>query len=100
MPEAHDRGGWPTDEPIDQSEHQWMDWERQASALLGVLSRKGLMNVDELRRGIESIPDDQYESLSYFERWSASVETILVEKNVLTTKEIDAKVKAIEERWR
>ena len=100
MPGVHDRGGWATSETIDQSEHQWMDWERQASALLGVLSRKGLTNVDEFRRGVESISPDEYEALSYFERWSASIETILVGNNILTTEEIDAKVKVIEERWR
>ena len=99
MPKAHDRGGWPADEPIDASEHQWSDWEQQTSAVMRAISSKGLLNTDELRRGIESIPADQYEVLSYFERWSASIETILVEKNVLTTEEIDQKVKALEERW-
>ena len=38
------------------------------------------MNVDELRRGIESMPPEEYERASYYERWLFSVETILVEK--------------------
>ena len=99
MPEAHDRGGWPTDEPIDRSDHLLEDWERRTSALVGAVRAAGLVNVDELRRGIESLPPEQYEALSYFERWSASVEAILVEKGVLTTEEIDRRVAAIEERW-
>ncbi|MCH7907082.1 MAG: nitrile hydratase subunit beta, partial [Chloroflexi bacterium] len=52
MPAVHDRGGWPTDEPIDRQEHEWADWERQTQSLRTVLDAKGIMNVDELRRGI------------------------------------------------
>lgn len=99
MPRAHDRGGWPTDEPIDRSEHEWADWERQTGAVMGAVRSLGLINVDEMRRGIESLPPDEYDALSYYERWAASLETILVEKSVLTTEEIDEKVKALEERW-
>ena len=99
MPQVHDRGGWATDEPIDKSEHVYMDWEKKTHSLVESLREKGIIYTDELRRGIESIPAGEYESLSYYERWSASVETLLVEKKLLTTQEIDAKVKAIEERW-
>lgn len=98
-PRAHDRGGWPNDRPIDRREHQWMDWERQAQVLPGILARKGLMVTDELRRGIEALLVEQYESLSYHERWSVSLETLLIEKGILTGEEIDAKAGAIERRW-
>ena len=54
---------------------------------------------DEMRRLIESLPMEEYESLSYYEKWAASLESILVEKKVLTTQEIDEKVKALEQRW-
>ncbi len=99
MPRVHDRGGWPTDEPIDMTEHNWSDWEQQTQALPGLLRSKGLITTDELRRGIESIPQETYESYSYHERWSASLETILTEKGVFTSDEIDAKVKEIDARW-
>lgn len=99
MPEVHDRGGLPTDEPIDRSEHEWADWEHTTNALVGALRTRDLMSVDELRRGIESIPPELYESYSYYERWSASLETLIVEKGILTTEEIDAKVKELDERW-
>ena len=96
---VHDRGGWPTDEPIDQGEHQWADWEHRTQAMARVLGGKGLVVVDEMRRGIEAIAAPEYEDLSYFERWSASLETLLVEKGLLTTEEIDERAKQIEERW-
>ena len=86
---VHDRGGLPTDEPIDRSEHTLEDWEVLTDALVGALGRRGLMNVDELRRGIESMPPDEYERASYYERWLFSIETILTEKGVLAAGELD-----------
>ena len=88
----HDRGGWPTDAPIDRSEHDLADWELLTDALVHVLAGKGLMNVDELRRGIESMPPDEYEQASYYERWLSSIETILAEKGVLAPGELDARL--------
>ena len=99
MLRVHDRGGLPTDEPIDRSDHEWDDWEHLTNALVGVLRRHDIMNVDELRRGIESIPPDEYEAYSYYERWSASLEYILIEKGVLQESEIDAKVTQLDDRW-
>ncbi len=71
MPAVHDRGGWPTDEPIDQVEHQLMDWERRLDALHGVLGGKGLRRTDGMRRAIESLEPEEYQTLSYYERWTA-----------------------------
>ena len=99
MPAVHDRGGLPTDERIDRTDHEWADWEHATNALVGVLRRHGLINVDELRRGIESMAPDEYEASSYYERWSASIETLLVEKGVLAEAEIDAKAATLAARW-
>ena len=57
------------------------------------------MNVDQMRRGIESMEPGEYESATYFERWSASVENLLVEKGVLTAEEIDKRTQALRDRW-
>jgi nitrile hydratase subunit beta len=89
---AHDRGGWPTDAPIDRSEHELADWELLTDALVGVLGRSEVMNVDELRRGIESMPLEDYERASYYERWLYSVESILTEKGVLASGELDRRL--------
>jgi hypothetical protein len=89
---VHDRGGRPTEAPIDRSEHELADWELLTDALVGVLGQRGLMNVDELRRGIESMPPDEYERASYYERWLYSAEKILVEKDVLEPGELDRSV--------
>ncbi len=85
----HDRGGWPTDAVIDRSEHQLADWELLTDALVGALGRAGVMNVDELRRGIESMPPEEYERVSYYERWLFSLEAVLTEKGILGPGELD-----------
>ena len=103
MAQVHDRGGWPPEEPIepiDQSEHQLMDWEQRTEALMGVLGAKGLRTTDEMRRAIESLEPQQYEGMSYYERWAASIEILLVEKGVLTTGEIDQMAAQLEARDR
>ena len=96
MSAIHDRGGWPTEEPIDQGEHQLMDWERRVDALHGVLGGKGLRRTDEMRRAVESLEPEQYQSLSYYERWTAALEILLLEKGILTKEDIDAKVARLE----
>jgi nitrile hydratase len=90
---VHDRGAWPTDAPIDRTEHELADWELLTDALVHSL-RGDLMNVDELRRGIESMPPDEYERASYYERWLYSLETILTEKGVLAPGELDERLGA------
>ena len=90
----HDRGGWPTDALIDRREHELADWELLTDALVGALGNAGVMNVDELRRGIESMPPEAYEKASYYERWLFAMETILTEKGVLEPGEIDARLAA------
>jgi hypothetical protein len=89
---VHDRGGRPTDAPIDRSEHELADWELLTDALMGALAGNGLMNVDQLRRGIESMPPGQYERASYYERWLFSIETRLAEEGVIAPGELDARL--------
>ena len=98
MTGIHDRGGWPTDEPIDQSEHVLMDWERRVDGLHAVLGGKGLRTTDEMRRAIESLEPELYEAMSYYERWTAALEIILLEKGILTKEEIDRKFAEVQEK--
>ena len=68
-------------------------WTRRSTdAMAGALGGRGLMNVDEMRRGIESMPLDEYERASYYERWLFSIEANMTEKGVLAPGELDAKV--------
>jgi hypothetical protein len=99
MDKPHDRGGWETDESIDQSEHPAMDWERRLAALGRVLPPGRFMSTDVSRRGIESIPAEQYGSMAYWERRLVGMETRLVDEGILTKDEIGQKAAELEERW-
>lgn len=91
---VHDRGGMHSDEPIDRTEHELADWELLTDAIVNVLGATGVMNTDELRRGIESMPAEHYERASYYERWLYSAETNLVEKGILAPGELDTRMQA------
>ncbi len=100
MPGVHDRGGWPEAGPVNRAEHELSFWEKRTDALLVLLSSadQRAIRVDELRRAIESLPLEAYESMSYYERWIGAIETLLIEKNVLTKAEIDRKAEQIVEQ--
>jgi len=93
---VHDMGGSPGG-PIDRDQHEVEDWERLADAINSALGARGLQTTDELRRAIESL--ENYRDLSYYERWTAATERLLVEKNILTREEIDERAAEIERRW-
>ena len=57
---------------------------------LRLLLAKGVLTLDELRRGIEELGPGAYDELSYFERWIASISNLLVEKGVLDVQELGA----------
>jgi hypothetical protein len=100
MPRGHhDLGGMLGGGDIDRTEHQLEDWEILADAVNQALGAKGIRRTDELRRVREEMDADLYRSMSYYERWIASAETILIEKKILTREEIDRKVAEFEKRW-
>lgn len=100
MTGIHDLGGLPGVGPIDKSQHEIEDWERLADAILIVLDKKGVNMIDEHRRAQESLDPRLYKSLSYYERWTAATEMLLVEKGILTREEIDEKTAELERIWR
>ncbi len=89
-------GGLP-DGPVDRSQHDVEDWERLADAINSALGAKGIQSTDQLRRAIESL--ENYRDLSYYERWVAATEKLLVEKSILTSVEIDERTAEVERRW-
>lgn len=94
----HDLGGLPAGR-VDQSEHQLNFWEWRVDAMVRLLFARGLLiDFAELRRAIEDLTPDAYNDLTYYERWTASVATLLVEKGVITQDELDRRIAAIQAR--
>jgi hypothetical protein len=89
-------GGSPAG-PVDRDQHELEDWECLADAVNGALEGRGLQTTDQLRRAIENL--ENYRDLSYYERWTAAIERLLVEKGVLASDEIDERAAEIERRW-
>ncbi len=92
MRRVHDLGGAPASSPIDRSEHEYTIWEKRTDAMLRRLWERGILNVDEHRRAIESIEPDAYQTLTYYERWLVALEALLIEKGILTREEIDREI--------
>ena len=98
MTGVHDMGGRREEfGPVDREQHDLEDWERLADAVNYVLNAKGHKTTDEMRRAMESLRD--YREMSYYERWAAAAEKLVVEKGLLTQEEINERAAALERRW-
>jgi nitrile hydratase len=94
MAKVHDRGGRLDAGPINRAEHVYTFWEKKADAIAQLMGQKKLRRVDEMRRTLEAMEPDQYERLSYYDRWLVATESLLVEKGMLTSMEIDERLQA------
>jgi hypothetical protein len=92
----HDLGGLPGG-PIDRTEHAAL-WEKRVHAMAGLLAERGVITVDELRHGIETLGEAEYARLSYYERWIESLVRALVQRGVLTTDQLGRKLAEVEAR--
>ena len=93
MDGAHDMGGVKgfgavvpePDEPVFHSE-----WERRAFALTVAMARPGGWNIDMSRFARENRPPADYLSKTYYEIWLAGLETLMIERGLVTREEIEA----------
>ena len=90
----HDMGGMhgfgtvhaEKDEPVFHAR-----WEGRVRALMG-MTVSLYYNLDEFRHAIERMPADQYLRASYYEKWLHAVETLLLDKGVITEAELSGHV--------
>jgi nitrile hydratase len=89
-PAIHDLGGASRYRcsPVERDEAPPDEFGKRVDAIRQILAQKGLMTVDELRRGIESIPEAEYFALTYYERWLTSITSLMVEKGVIPAEEL------------
>jgi hypothetical protein len=81
-------------EPVDVEPHALTLFDKRVDALRALVAAKGHMTVDELRRGIEAIPEADYHRLSYYQRWVRSITATLIRRDVVTEAEILAALEA------
>ena len=93
---VHDLGGSAAG-PVRRDEHEPAWWEKRIDALLSLLGdqKRQLIRTDELRRAIESLDKAVYDNYSYYERWTLAIANLLLEKGVLSSEEIDARVEKL-----
>lgn len=90
----HDMGGLPAG-PVARDEHDYALWEKRVDALLVLAQTKGLFTVDGLRRAIEDMGEEAFESMSYYERWIAAINQNLVEGGVYSLEELGRRMEAV-----
>jgi nitrile hydratase len=95
----HDLGGMhgfgPVEPEVDEPVFH-ADWERIVLATQLATLAQRLYNLDEFRHGIERMAPAHYLEASYYERWLASIETLLVEKGILNRDEIVARLATVQ----
>lgn len=97
MRSHHDMGGLPA-AAINAAEHDYALWEKRVDALLVLLSAKNLITVDELRRNIETLGAEAYDTMSYYERWIHAIAQTLIQRGVLTLDELGRRLRDVELR--
>ena len=94
----HDVGGQQGG-PVDMSEHDTAHWEWQIDAMVRLALAKGLISdFAELRDGIEQLKPQDYENLTYYERWAKSLACTLVSRGVVSETALAEKAQAIRVR--
>ncbi|MEM1079805.1 MAG: ScnB-like protein [Pseudomonadota bacterium] len=84
--------------PVLPDEHDFALWEKRVDALVILCQAEGLFTVDGLRRALEDMGPQAFETMTYYERWVASLRRNLVESGAVTPTEIAAKIDEIRAR--
>ena len=84
--------------PVSRGEHDFQLWEKRVDALMVLASGKGLFTVDGLRRALEEMGPEAFETMTYYERWVAAVARNLIDAGVFTVDELNARMAEVAAR--
>lgn len=90
-------GGLPAGK-VEKTEHDYAPWEKRVDALNVLLARRGHLRVDQMRRNIEALPPDAYETMSYYERWMSAIANSLLQRGLITAEELGRKMEDVAKR--
>ncbi|MEM0989744.1 MAG: ScnB-like protein [Pseudomonadota bacterium] len=93
----HDMGGKDAGD-IDRDEHDHAIWEKRVDALRQVASDAGYFTVDGLRRALEDMGEEAFETMTYYERWMLATCQNLMAGGAFTTEELNAKMEEVKAR--
>lgn len=95
----HDIGGLPAGRVVAADE-PWLFWEKQAEAIRSLLGENArrLASLDEIRRSFETMGEDLYSRLTFYERRLEALVRILEQKGVLTRAELETEIEARKEK--
>ena len=97
---VHDVGGLDFG-PIDRHEHHLALWEKRTDAMLILLaSSKSVFKIDAMRRVIEDYGQQEYDRTTYYEKWIRAIRNLLVEQEIISADEVDARMKEVADRHR
>jgi hypothetical protein len=96
---VHDVGGLAFG-PIDREEHDLALWEKRTDAILRLLVTPGkrAFTVDGMRRVIEDYGQQEYDRTTYYEKWIRAVRNLVVEQEILTREEVEARMVEVRAR--
>lgn len=97
---VHDLGGLDFG-PIDRDEHDLALWEKRVDAMMILLyAKKACFTVDAMRRTIEDYGEQAYDKTTYYEKWVRAMRNLLVEQEIVSSAEIEARMRVVAERHR
>lgn len=100
MSRIHDMGGRFGDGVIPEKDDCVVfhtEWEARAMATTIACGSLGAWNIDAGRHAREALLPKDYASFSYYERWMAALADLLVEREVLTSSDMERAGKLADE---
>jgi hypothetical protein len=95
---VNDVGGQPR-EPLNLAEHPLQPWEKRCHALLESLNARGVLTMEEKRRGIEDMGQTIYAALTYYEKWAMCAANVLMTKGHFTADELAEQIRQVKLRF-
>jgi nitrile hydratase beta subunit len=90
---VHDMGGMHGMGPVEIEKDEPVfhaPWESRAFALTVAAAAHRKWNIDSSRHARERMPAAEYLAATYYERWLHGLETLLVEKGLVTAQELES----------
>lgn len=84
-----DVGGDVTQGPLDVTTKKMGRWEIEAHALFLTLVKNRLMNVDELRAGVERLDPVRYAKWGYYDKWASAMANAALARGILSEDELN-----------